>query len=141
MNHTHNRKKLVASALGAAAAVATPALLLFGAGTAHATQPTEVDFSGTAGPGNDLVVTVVNNTTTDFGQCTYQSTPQWPSLLPPYTSNTFSVPANTSQQVDIGNYFGQGAIRTGTTWTIALNCTGGFFPVNVNGGNSNLYYF
>src|SRR5271166_6753507 len=107
----NRKKKLVASAL-AAAAVATPALLLFGAGTAHATQPTEVDFSGAAGPGNDLVVTVVNNTLTDYGQCTYQSTPQWPSLLPPYTSNTFHVPAQSAQTVDIGNYFGQGAIRT-----------------------------
>lgn len=38
MNTTHTRNKLVAAAVGAVVAVATPALLLLGVGTAQATQ-------------------------------------------------------------------------------------------------------
>jgi hypothetical protein len=135
-----DKKKLINSALGAAAtALAAPGVLFASAGTAQA-APTEVDF-GPVAPGSDLTANVVNNTATNFGSCQYVSTPQWPSLLAPYTSNWFEVPAYTSTPVQIGNYFGPGAVRTGTTWTISVNCGNGFFPVNVNGGNGNTYTF
>ena len=51
MNTTHNRKKMIASALGAAAAaVAAPALLFTGAGTAQAQEFTACGDRVWAGP-------------------------------------------------------------------------------------------
>jgi hypothetical protein len=51
MNTTHNRKKLIASALGAAAAaVAAPTLLFTGAGTAQASEFTDCGDRVFAGP-------------------------------------------------------------------------------------------
>jgi hypothetical protein len=51
MNTTHNCKKMIASALGAAAAaVAAPALLFTGAGTAQASEFTDCGDRVSAGP-------------------------------------------------------------------------------------------
>jgi hypothetical protein len=51
MNTTHNRKKMIASALGAAAAaVAAPALLFTGAGTAQAQELTDCGDRTSVGP-------------------------------------------------------------------------------------------
>jgi hypothetical protein len=77
MNTTHNRKKTIAAALGAAAvAVAAPALLSSGAGTAQALSPHSngpVTVTYDTGPGG-LVANIqdtLNGAGTEF--CTYQS--------------------------------------------------------------------
>ena len=143
MNTTHNRKKKqITAALGAAAAaVVAPAVLFGGAGTANAKTPaTWVEFEPFTA-GGDLTVVVHNNTPADFGQCRYVATPQGPSLLPPYISTSFHLGPSAQQTVYVGNYLGPGAVRTFTTWGIAINCDNGFFAPNVNGGNSNTFQF
>lgn len=141
MNHTPNtKKKLVSTALAAAAAaMMAPVALLAGAGTANAAQ-TEVDFAPWAPGTGNLTANINNNGGYDFGQCQYVSTAELPSLLPPYTSDWFPLGPNSSQSLSIGNYLGPDAIPTGTTWHISVNCSRGTFPVNVNGANGATTY-
>jgi hypothetical protein len=142
VNTNHNTKKRLANlALGAAAvAMMAPAALLAGAGTANASL-TEVDFAPWAPGTGNLTVNIANNTPQDFGQCQYVSTATLPSLLPPFKSDYFPVGPWSSRQLSIGNYFGPDAIPTGTIWNIAVNCSNGSFPVNVDGGNGTTFQF
>ena len=117
MNTTHNRKKLVASALGAAAAaVAAPALLLMGAGTAQAN--TNITVTPNAAGTNVHVV----NMSLNAGWCTYTAVPQNSPLLP-YTSLPFHLDGwgSVSNPFDVQTL----GIPTGTQWIPNVSCDNG----------------
>lgn len=139
--NTTRKKQMTAALAAAAAAMVAPAVLFVGAGNANAkTLGTWVEFKPFTA-GGDLTVVIHNNTPKDFGQCQYVATPQGPSLLPPYTSTSFHLGPSSQQTVYVGNYLGPGAVRTFTTWNIAINCDNGFFAPNVNGGDGTTFQF
>jgi hypothetical protein len=115
MNTNHSRTKLVASTLGATAAMA-PAVLFFGAGTAQADQ-LRVHTNATFG-GVTITVADLTNPPSNLGGCVYQSTPNTTGI--PYFGPPFEL--NSSQRSF--QWFAPG-LETGTTWTIAVNCANG----------------
>jgi hypothetical protein len=115
MNTNHNRKKkLITSALGAvAAAVAAPALLFVGAGTAQADN-VYVDDASTFG---GVTMTVESaSVASDLHDCVYSATPPWgiPYVSPPFEMNS----SNRLFQWFIPS------LQTNTTWNIAVLCDG-----------------
>jgi hypothetical protein len=113
MNTTNNRKKTIAAALGAAAAaVATPAVLFAGAGTAQA--DTYV-WSDPDGFGTNVHI---QNMSPSDGWCTYRAIPQNSALLP-YVSLPFKLLAN--QTYDLQTF----GFPTGTGWVPTVTCDNG----------------
>jgi hypothetical protein len=113
MSTTHYRKKLISSALGAAA---VPALLFLGTGTAHAAN---VSVVATANP-LGVTMEVRNGGGTDLGLCTYTATPTSGPLsgLLPYASLPFRLDTHGRF-----SWFIPG-VPTGTDWTPAVSCNG-----------------
>jgi hypothetical protein len=127
---THNRIKLIITALGAAVAVATPALLFAGAGSAQAADVSAVPYVSVGNPtGFGAQVTVTDNTNGQNGQwgnCTYTS---WPTAgpaklagAPKYTYN-FWLPNGGTQTWNINNDGLFPAFASGSTWHSHIFCT------------------
>jgi hypothetical protein len=120
MNTIHPRKKSVIAALGAAvAAVAAPAALFAGAGTAQA-ETQVVPFSDALG----VSVHVVSvGPTPSSGWCSYTATPAivppgvWPPL--PVYDVPFYLQENTIHKLWFPG------IQTGTTWDVTVDCPSG----------------
>jgi hypothetical protein len=121
MNTTHNRKKLITSALGAVVAgAAVPALLLLGSGTAAAapvinTRP-EIGLGG--------VTVRVSDVKGQSAWCTYHSKEVGGPGI--YDSLPFFLGQNASAPVMIWP-----ALPTGHTWNAWVNC-------NYPGGDSSV---
>jgi hypothetical protein len=123
MNTTINTK-LVASALGAAAAaVAVPAALFFGAGTAQALNPASNGHLFVTYSTDPLgLVANIRDTWNKVGEtetCSYQSVGT--GLTPPipfYGETQVNGPANGGPVVIPG-------IPTGATWNVTVNCAHG----------------
>ena len=136
MNTAHNlKRKLIASAFGAAVAgAAAPALLILGAATAHADDVT-YDPSSSSG-----LNAHVQDTTGRDSLCTYSAIPNRTSLLPlplpPFVSPPFWLPANATVSV-----FMPAPIAPGVTWSINVMCVGNQSQTTVNGGPGNTYTF
>lgn len=116
MNIISSRNKSVTAALGAAAAVAAPALLFPGAGTAQA--ETYVQPRSDALGVEVLVVSV--DPTPSSGWCTYTAVPAVvpPGVLPPLP--VYNLPFHL-QEGGIHKLWFPG-IQTGTTWNVNVNC-------------------
>jgi hypothetical protein len=114
MNTTHNRKKSVIAAVGAAiAAAAVPAFLFTGAGTAqaHTIISTKTDPFG---------VTVHIQSTgvpASSGWCTYTAVPNGPGV--PVYGVPFYLQDLGSQDLWFPG------IKTGTTWQVTVHCQNG----------------
>jgi hypothetical protein len=135
MNTKPNRKKLVTSALGAAAAaVAVPAVLFAGTGTAEAADVNWAPGVSIGIPTNASVeVTVTDNTNGapgQWGSCLYTSTPELGVAavatkltgVPPLT-HPFVLPKGHSAYFTIGNDGELPAIMTGSLWHVHIECT------------------
>lgn len=129
MNTNIINSKLVASALGVAAAAVAPAVLFFGAGTAQALAPASnghmvVTYS------QDPLGLVANirdswNPLNETETCSYQSVGT--GLTPPlpfYGATQVNGPSNDGPVAIPG-------IPTGATWNVTVNCPrGGTFSFN-----------
>jgi hypothetical protein len=117
---TINRKKSVTAALGAAAAgLAAPAMLLLGAGTAHAATLVTPES-------NALGVTVSILSDTQWGWCSYTAVPQggWKPGKPlPVYGAPFHMEKNLNHQLWFPG------LQTGTVWDVTVKCDN-------NGGTS-----
>ena len=139
MSTIHNaKKKLVVSAVGAAAVAATlPALLFLGAGTAQA----KCVFNPQGGqncfavawdpwvPFVGLTAHITNLSPDDFPQCTYASTPdpnQPQQGLPTYTSPSFHLPPEGTYNLLISSDDFLPVVPTGTNWNITVDCGPGY---------------
>lgn len=113
MNTTPSRKKSITAALGTAvAALAAPAMLFLGAGSAQAAST--LDTSSDA-----LGVTVEIQSTGSQGLCFYSAEPWfgWKTVKPlPVYKVPFYLQANQSH-----NLWFPG-IQTGTTWKAKVEC-------------------
>jgi hypothetical protein len=129
MNTTHNRKKTIAAALGAAAAaVATPVMLFAGAGTAQAGAP--IPPSQSKGPIKvnyvqlplGLQILVTDNLALPGGEvCSYQSVGN--GALPfPYSGAATIPPGAHTGELTIP--LDWGTLET-TEWNVSVNCPGG----------------
>jgi hypothetical protein len=131
MSTTRNRKKLITSALGAAAAaVAVPTMLFVGAGTAHAANPGVRVNTAPDALGVDVTITAaVPFATSDYGWCTYQAFPVGSALLPT-PPTPFRLEAGTPGNPQSATLFFPG-IETGTNWQVAVDCPtqGGDQPI------------
>lgn len=120
MSTTTNRKKSVIAALGAAvAAVAAPAALFLGAGTAQA-ETSVVPFTDALGV---TVHVVSGGASPSSGLCTYTATPAIVpnGVLPPLPVH--NVPF-ILQENGIHKLWFPG-IQTGTTWDVTVRCPDG----------------
>ncbi len=129
MNTTHNpKKKLVATALGAAAAAA--AVVFVGAGTAQGAD-VYVSPNDTIGinPSFNAVVTVTENTNGapgQYGQCNYTSNPVAGAaqiLAAPPINVPFQLNQNQTVSLTITNDGPYPAFVTGTIWHSHIHCT------------------
>lgn len=115
MSIIKNRKKSVTAALGAAAAaVAAPAMLFLGAGTANATGhvTNEANLLG-------VNVTVHSSgVNPSWGMCTYRAAPISGFGIPPWPQ-TFYLPKNGSETL----YFP--GIKLNTSWKATVSCPNG----------------
>jgi hypothetical protein len=109
MNTANNRKKSITAALGAAAAaVAVPAMLFAGTGTAQASTLVTPET-------NALGVTVSVLSDTQWGWCSYSAQPWNPGPLPVY-----GVPFHMEKNINHQLWFP--GIQTGTKWTVTVKC-------------------
>jgi hypothetical protein len=109
MNTTNNRKKSITAALGtAAAALAAPAMLFLGTGTAQASTLVTPES-------NALGVTVSILSDTQWGWCSYTAVPNKPGPLPVY-----GLPFHMEKNVNHQMWFP--GIQTGATWKVTVNC-------------------
>jgi hypothetical protein len=110
--NTNNRKKSVTAALGAAvAALAAPAMLFLGTGTAQAGTLVTPET-------NALGVTVSVYSDTQSGWCKYSAWPtSWGAVKPLPVSN---VPFHMEHKVNHQMWFP--GIQTGSTWTAKTEC-------------------
>jgi hypothetical protein len=104
-----------------ATAVAVPAVILAGAGTAHATaRGLDVNFEPLLG-GIGIRVEVVDTVGAGKQNCTYDSKSEGASLLPPFHKDfVLGVDGVVSWQIP--------GIATGTLWRVHIACT--FDPPN-----------
>jgi len=108
---THNRKKLVATALATSAA---PAMLLLGTGTAHAAG---IIFSDPDPFGTTVIIQSDGAT---FGNCTYNASPRiGPGI--PSGPRPFFLP-NVEPRAATLWFPG---IRLNTTWDVKVTCDNG----------------
>jgi len=139
MNTTRSRKKLITSALGAAAAAAAvPTMLFVGAGTALAGPPGVSVNTAPDALGVDVTITAASFfATSDYGWCTYQAFPVGTALLPT-PPTPFRLEAGTPNNPQSATLFFPG-IETGTRWQVAVDCPaqGGDQPI-LN-GNTKTY--
>ena len=113
MSIVKNHKKSVTAALGAAAAMAAPALLFLGAGTAHAGGNVwnNADYLGTT--------VFVQSDGATFGNCTYTATPTQGFGIPPGARNFVLEATGIPAQL----WF-PGA-KLNTTWSVDVKCDNG----------------
>jgi hypothetical protein len=121
MSTTHNRTRVIASAV---TAVAVPTLLFLGAGTAQAQQNESVSYDGDLF-GIGLTVHVTDNSG-NSAQCNYTATPEpgqlTTHLLRPYT-HQFFLQANDTVSWPISSpELGLPAVATGTKWFVTVDC-------------------
>jgi hypothetical protein len=126
MSTTHNGKKLITSALGAAVAgAAVPTLLFLAAGTAQADTSVStvsdplgvtVRIRSSAGPGGE-------DANVSHGRCTYSATPQagtGNSLLPPLPAYApFYLQGRQTFELWLPG------IQTETVWDVSVDCEEG----------------
>jgi hypothetical protein len=124
VNTINNPKTRIASAVGAAIAAVTPALMLLGAGTAQAQDPETVSYDGDL-LGVGLTVHVSDNT--GYGlTCKYTANPEpgqlTTHLLPPYQHDLY-LPANGTVSWSVSSSeLGTPALATGTRWQVRVQC-------------------
>ncbi|WP_102146088.1 hypothetical protein [Mycobacterium hubeiense] len=113
-------KKSITAALGAtAAAVAAPALLFLGAGTAQAAT--------TVGTTSDaLGVTVHVQSTGSHGLCTYTATPTFTPVGKLKPLPVYGVPFHLQAGQNHNLWFP--GIQTGSLWSIEVKCDNGPAP-------------
>jgi hypothetical protein len=128
MNTKHNRKRLVTSALGAAAAaVAVPAVLFAGAGTAQAdTQVTILPGVSVGIPTTTTMNVAVTDKTGyngEYGNCLYHAVPvagTGKRLNFPPADHQFNLPKFGTAT------FSFDVLPTGTIWEVKVNCAPGY---------------
>jgi hypothetical protein len=126
MSTTHNRKKSVIAALGAAvAAAAAPAILFAGAGTAQAA--TTVNTASDA-----LGVSVTVHSTGSHGWCLYSAWPIFTPVGKPKPLPVYGVPFHLQQDHNL--WFP--GIQTGSLWQIKVQCDNGGAPDTVDFHNA-----
>jgi hypothetical protein len=117
MSIIKNHKKSVTAALGAAAAIAAPAMLFVGAGAAHAEGSVwnNADYLGTT--------VFVQSDGATFGNCTYTAFPAVGFGIPPGPRNFVL----TADGIPAQLWF-PGA-KLNTTWNVNVTCDNGP-PIN-----------
>jgi len=131
MNIGNPSKKLVVLALGVAgAAVAAPAALLLGAGTARADNATVSFQPVTSNNAPSLQVTVTDTSGSGnpgtYGACNYNATPALGTLNFLQSAGVQTTPLSQGFQLDQGGQQQLNftpVIPTGTIWNVNITCT------------------